>query len=69
MKQLAQTFLVVGGLISFIISIPVSVFGWAMHKGFGGDLSASDWLLLYGPAICLAAAAHTVMQAVLVSDS
>jgi hypothetical protein len=54
-KQLAQTFLVIGGLLGFIISIPVSVFGWAMHKGFSGDLSSSDWLLLYGPAICLAA--------------
>ena len=55
MKQITQVFLVVCGFIGLLVTIPAAFFGWSMHRGFGGDLTNKDWLLLYGPCFCLGA--------------
>jgi hypothetical protein len=55
MKHLVQTFLVGGGIVGLIPSAPIAAYGWLMHRGFGGDLTSHDKVLLYAPFVCLAA--------------
>jgi hypothetical protein len=55
MKEIAQAFLILGGGLGLIGSIPVAIYGWHLQRGFGGDLSRKDLLVLFSPLICLAA--------------
>lgn len=55
MRIIAQAMLILGGGIGLLASVPMAIYGWMMHRGFGGDLSAQDRLLLYGPLYCPAA--------------
>lgn len=55
MKHLAQTFLIGGGIIGLIPSTPIAAYGWLMRRGFGGDLTNQDRVMLYAPFMCVAA--------------
>lgn len=55
MKHLAQTFLIGGGIIGLIPSTPIAAYGWLMHRGFGGDLTNQDRVMLCAPFVCAAA--------------
>ncbi len=55
MKIVVQLFLVFGGFFGLCVSVPTAIFGWKMHHGFGGDLTSSDFLVLYGPLFCVVA--------------
>jgi len=52
MKRFAQTFLIAGGILGFITSTPIAAYGWIMHRGFGGDLTNRDRVILYAPLAC-----------------
>ncbi|WP_069963055.1 hypothetical protein [Lacunisphaera limnophila] len=54
MNHLAQTFLIGGGILGLIPSTPIAAYGWFMHRGFGGDLTNQDRMLLYAPFVCAA---------------
>jgi hypothetical protein len=55
MKHLVQTFLIGGGIIGLIPSTPIAAYGWLIHRGFGGDLTNQDRMMLYAPFVCAAA--------------
>lgn len=55
MKHLAQTFLIGAGIVGLIPSTPIAAYGWFMHRGFGGDLTSQDRVMLYAPFVCAAA--------------
>ncbi len=55
MKEFAQTILILGGGLGLFAAVPISLYGWAMHRGFGGDMAGEDYVVLFGPFICLAA--------------
>ena len=57
MKEIAQTFLILGGGLGLLAAIPAAIYGWIMHRGFGGDLTSNDRLMLFSPFICAAALA------------
>jgi hypothetical protein len=55
MKEIAQTFLLGGGIIGLLLSAPIAAYGWFMHRGFGGEVTYQDRLMLYSPFICIGA--------------
>jgi hypothetical protein len=55
MKEIAQTFLIIGGGLGLLGAVPAAIYGWFVHRGFGGDLTNKDRLILIGPFLCLAA--------------
>ena len=55
MKSLVQTYLIGGGVVGLVFSLPVAGYAWMMYRGFGGDLTGRDRLILFSPVICVAA--------------
>lgn len=50
MKELAQTFLILGGGLGLFIAVPAAIYGW-FARGSGPDTST----LVYSPLVCLVA--------------
>lgn len=55
MKMLTQLFLLIGGLLGLLVSLPAAIVGWKIHKGFAGDLTYHDYPMLFGPLLCVVA--------------
>lgn len=55
MKTLIQRYLIGGGIVGLVVTLPTVGYGWMMHSGFGGDLTTSDRLLFCLPFICVIA--------------
>ena len=61
MKSLLQIFMIGAGSLSFLISAPIIIYGYMMYRGFGGDLTNKDRLLLSIPFLALALIAAGVI--------
>ncbi len=55
MKEIAQTLLILGGGLGLFAAAPAAIYGWTLHRGFSGESTGNDLLLLYSPLICIAA--------------
>jgi hypothetical protein len=55
MKELAQAFLIGCGMLGLLVSVIPAIYGWLLHRGFGGELTRSDREILYSPLVCAAA--------------
>ena len=54
MKSLVQTYLIGGGVVGLVVSLPIAWFAWRM-RSFGGELTGEDRLILCSPLICFMA--------------
>ena len=61
MKSLIQTYLIGGGVVGFVFSLPIAGYAWMMYCGFGGELTGRDRLILFSPVICAMAGAAGVI--------
>jgi hypothetical protein len=61
MKSLIQTYLIGGGVVGFVLSLPFACYDWMMHRGFGGELTGQERLLLFSPLIFVIATAIGVV--------
>lgn len=52
MKELAQTLLILGGILGMLAAIPLAIYEWFEYRSIGGDLTTDDRLRLASPAIC-----------------
>jgi hypothetical protein len=51
MKEIAQTFLILGGGLGFFFAVPAAIYGWLLRGSGGSDTR----YLIYIPFICVSA--------------
>ena len=56
MKAILQTFLIVGGILGFMIAVPIAFFAWTMRGALSPDESVYLVMTCFGlPALCAGA--------------
>jgi hypothetical protein len=52
MRSLIQTYLIGGGVLGLVLSVPFAGYCWIMWRGFGGD--PADLPFIFGlPVVCI----------------
>ncbi len=57
MKEIAQTFMIVGGGLGLVASVPAALYVWFYGRAFGSELTRNEHLTIYSPLFCCATVA------------